>query len=247
MLNTTIPPVTPPVVNNRGAPWSSVGGRNLGWAGTGLGNGGVTPPGSYPRRRDCLKAGTHDRMWREHWLRLVNQALIAGELNPTQHAVAAVLAEHSNQHGAHVYPGHHRLGDMVQRSRSTVRRALKRLRELELIDWEHRFRKPDTVADHPRGTSNLYAFLLPAVRLAAAGLRQPRPPRANNGGRTTAPKRVPHHDAAESFAAAEAQQAATFDEARERIDAAYLDRPDVAAFAVDALTRYWGQYRAPPG
>jgi hypothetical protein len=238
----------PPATNNRGQPWSSAGRRNLGWIGTGLGNGGTQPPGDYERRRHCIEDRPHDRMWREHWLRCLLSLLGDGELTPTQYTIGVALADVSNANGKPVFPGHKYLGERVGRSRSTVQRTLARLRALGLLEWEHRFLAPNSESDHARGTSNLYDFRLPADVLARLGLRQPRPPRHHHGGRHTPPKRDLARDQALSTAAAAAQAAsnATFRDAAEEIEALYSDDAEMVSFALDALAGFWQQYRSPP-
>lgn len=248
MTATMTPPACGrPTTNNRGQPWSSAGRRNLGWLGTGLGNGGTPPPGDYERRRHCIADGAHDRMWREHWLRCLLRLLGDGEVTVTQYAVGVALADVSNAQGKPVFPGHSYLGERVGRSRSTVQRALARLRELGLLEWEHRFLPPNSESDHARGTSNLYEFRLPADVLAGLGLRQPRPPR-HERGRYTPPRRNVAREQALSTAAAAAQTVAnaTFRDAAEQVEGIYRDDPELAAFALDALAGFWQQYRGSP-
>lgn len=245
---TTAPGCERPASNNRGQPWRSVGRRNLGCVGTGLGNGGSAPPGDYQRRRHCIDDGVHDRMWREHWLRCLLRLLGDGELTVTEHAVGQVLAEVSNPHGKVVYPGHRYLGGKVGRSASTVQRALTRLRELGLVEWEHRFLAPTAECDHARGTSNLYEFRLPADLLQRLGLRQPRAPRhAHRGsGRTTPPARDHKREQAVSSARGAALTSATYREAADEIEGLYRDDVGLAMVALDALERFWAECRGSP-
>ena len=63
-------------------------------------------------------------------MRCVDDALIQGEITPIVHTIGVMLATYSGHDGHHVFPSHRRLADDVGRSRSTVRRALKQLREL---------------------------------------------------------------------------------------------------------------------
>lgn len=253
---TAPPAVTPPATNNRGQPWTSAGSRNLSCVGTGLGNGGTPPPGHYERRRDCLGVFSHDKMWREHWCRLVAAALFEGEITRTQHAVALALADHSGRDGHHVVPGHRRLGEMVGCSRSTVRRSLKRLREFGLLEWEHRFVGPGPDRPLPRGTSNMYEFRLPTDRLAKLGLRQPRAPR-ERPGRTT-PRRghrePPHvyrpnagvHDAIASAVASEIRVGSAFDEVRDSVLAlGWVNTPELELLVQDELERRWAEIHGP--
>lgn len=167
MTMTARPAVTAPAPNNRGQPWSGAGLRSLGCVGTDLGNGGTPPPGHYERRRDCLGPFSHDKRWRAHWERCLLDALADGQITRTYYAIGSALTDYSAADGHHVFPSHRRLADDVHCSRSTVRRALKR--RASWACW----------------SGSLYEFLLPADRLAKLGLRQPRPPRENNGGRTT--------------------------------------------------------------
>ena len=93
--------------------------------------------------------------------------------------------------------------------------------------------------------------MLPADRLAKLGLRQPRPPRENNGGRTT-PQTRHHrpstavHDRVASAVAAEVRLSATFEEARERVLAiGFIDSAEVELLVHDELERTWRQLRGP--
>lgn len=250
------PGVMPPVMNNRGQPWSSVGLRNVGCVGTGLGNGGTPAPGRYERRRGCLGPFTHDKRWRSHWLRCVGDALVHGEITPIIHTVGTMLATYSGHDGHHVFPSHRRLADDVGRSRSTVQRALRRLRELGLLEWEHRFLGPGPDNPFPRGTSNLYEFLLPADRLARLALRQPRPPAANAGGRTTprAPRERHHvhrpatgvHDAIASAVASEIRMGTSYDNVRERVlGLGWINTPELELIVHDELERRWAAMHGP--
>lgn len=252
----TAPPAAPPATNNRGQPWSSVGLRNMGCVGTGLGNGGTPPPGRYERRRECLGPFAHDKRWRAHWQRCLLDALAEDEITRTYYAIGMSLSDYSGADGHHVFPSHRRLADDVHCSRSTVRRALKRLRELGLLEWEHRFLGPGPNNPLPRGTSNLYEFLLPADRLAKLGLRQPRPPLANHGGRTTPKGRRerPHvhrpstalRDRISSAAAAAARSASTFDGALgEVMGIDGINSAEAELIVHDELQRWWRELRGP--
>src|SRR3954454_22053802 len=96
--------VEQPRTNARGNPSTSVGRRNLTAAGTGLGNGGVTPPRRYQRRRDCLGPDRHDNRWRMDWLKVLTHLQSDGRIGPILAAVGAALASFSNDTGEHVWP-----------------------------------------------------------------------------------------------------------------------------------------------
>ena len=163
---------TRPRTNARGNPWASRGRRNLTAAGSGLGNGGVTPPGHYTRRRDCLGPERHDNRWRMDWLKLLGHLLSEGRITPIDAGVGVALSTFSNDTGEHVWPSQATIGQRCGRSASVVQRSLAVLRGHGVLEWEHRFNGPTNDTPRPTATSNLYEFRLPRELLDEVGLRK---------------------------------------------------------------------------
>lgn len=67
---------------------------------------------------------------RYEWLRIVRRC----RLGPTAKAVAVVLSTYSNLDGSNIFPGRLRLAAVLEKSPSTVDRALKLLRDIGLIE-----------------------------------------------------------------------------------------------------------------
>lgn len=67
---------------------------------------------------------------RYEWWRVVRRCRIG----PTAKAVAIVLSTYSNLDGSNIYPGRLRLAAVLEKSPSTVDRALRQLRDLGLIE-----------------------------------------------------------------------------------------------------------------
>jgi Helix-turn-helix domain len=164
--------ITRPRTNARGNPWTSAGRRNLTAAGTGLGNGGVRPPGHYTRRRDCLGPDRHDNRWRMDWLKLLAHLQAHGRVTPIDVSVGVAIATFSNDTGEHVWPSQTVIGERCGRSASVVGRSLAALRAHGLLEWEHRFNGPTHDNPLPSATSNLYEFRLPQDLLDEVGLRK---------------------------------------------------------------------------
>ena len=135
----------------------------------GRGNGGSEPP-RYTRR----KYGTFDlegpsartlavvgTSFRSYWSECVMWHFKRGELTTTDLAVAMVLAEYSNDAMKEVWPSQETIGAAIGRSASTVNRSLRRMRALGLVEWAHRFLRPEKGL--PRATTNLYHFRLSDV------------------------------------------------------------------------------------
>src|SRR4051812_42603024 len=146
-----MPTVEHPRTNARGNPWRSIGRRNLAAAGTGLGNGGVTPPGHYLRRRDCLGPDRHDNRWRMDWLKLLSYLLSEGRISAVDAGVGVALSTFSNDTGEHIWPPQAAIGQRCGRSASVVQRSLAVLRRHGLLEWEHRFIGPTN--DNPQPTA----------------------------------------------------------------------------------------------
>jgi len=161
-----------PRTNARGNPWTSKGRRNLAAAGSGLGNGGVVPPGHYIRRRGILGPGRHDNRWRLDWLKLLSHLLSESRITPIDAGVGVALSTFSNDTGEHVWPSHATIGQRCGRSPSVVGRSLATLRAHGLLEWEHRFNGPTNETPRPTATSNIYEFLLPRELLDEVGLRK---------------------------------------------------------------------------
>lgn len=158
---TTTGPSTAATVslNNRGNPCTSIGRRNATAVGTGLGNGGVTPPGHYDRRRDCVNHDPRGNPYfREQWRRCLDHLLVVADIPRTVHTVGSALITFSDKAGELVWPSQAAIGERCNLSASTVGRALAVLRVLELLEWDHRFHQ---VAGKPKATSNLYEFKIP--------------------------------------------------------------------------------------
>lgn len=167
----TTPPATVPApLNNKGRPCTSVGQRNAASIGSGLGNGGVTPPGTYERRRDSVTHEIrHHRRFREQWRRVLDHLLSTGDIHRTVHAVGSALSMFSNDTAKNVWPAQATIGDRVGVSESTVCRALAVLREMGMLEYDHQFKQVD---GKPRATSNLYEFRIPDALGNAVGVTQ---------------------------------------------------------------------------
>lgn len=242
-------------LNSRGRPCTSLGRRNSTAIGTGLGNGGVTPP-RYQRRRDATGSGRHPRSFREHWRRVLSHLLNESQIDPVTFAIGYALTEFSNERAESVWPAQATIGKRVGRSASTVNRRLRRLRDLGMLEWDHRFDSDTTERKGIRGTSNFYEFRIPDELMHAAGLprqrQHQRPDRSRRHSSTPAPGNrtpTPHEWQREidSTAAALARSAATFEVAHEEIESLYANQgPERASYARTALDDAWKQFRAPP-
>src|SRR4051794_37248218 len=94
-----------PPLNARGQAGTSRGLRNVAWAGTGLGNGGVSAPGRYPRRRGCIGSDQgHDTFWLSDWRRLLAHLRDLGAISPNAYEAGSHLADFSNERAEHTYP-----------------------------------------------------------------------------------------------------------------------------------------------
>ncbi len=157
-------------LNNRGRPCTSAGRRNATAVGSGLGNGGVVPPGRYERRRDSV---THDirhgRRFREQWRRVLDHQLATGDVHRTAHAVASALSTFSNDVGKNAWPSQAKIGEVCGVSASTVNRSVKVLRQIGLLEWDHQFRQVD---GKPHATSNLYEFRIPDALGEIVGVKK---------------------------------------------------------------------------
>lgn len=176
---TTTPPAAAVVpLNNRGRPCTSIGRRNAAAIGSGLGNGGVVPPGRYERRRDCVN---HDPRgnprFREQWRRCLDHLLVVADIPRTVHTVGSALITFSDSTGKLAWPSQAAIGERCNLSASTVGRALAVLRVLELLEWDHRFHQVD---GQPAATSNLYEFRIPEALAATLNIGKRR--RRSTGG-----------------------------------------------------------------
>lgn len=176
MPTSTKPPGAPPTatvrLNNRGLPCTSAGRRNQAAIGSGLGNGGTPSPGHYERRKGCVQAEIrHHRMFREQWRRGLDHLLTIDSISRTDLAVGAALSTFSSQTGENVWPSHATIGARCKLSASTVQRSLAALRDLEMIEWDHRGVQID---GKPRATSNLYEFRIPEYVATAVGINRKR-------------------------------------------------------------------------
>lgn len=168
---TTAPPTSVAVpLNNKGQPCTSAGRRNSTAIGSGLGNGGVTPPGTYERRRDSVTHEIrHHRRFREQWRRVLDEQLSTSDVHRTVHAVGSALAMFSNDTAKNVWPSQATIGERVGVSASTVCRAVAVLRKVGMLEWDHQFRQ---VEGAPKATSNLYEFRIPELLGESVGVKQ---------------------------------------------------------------------------
>src|SRR3954447_9231129 len=170
---TTVTVPDAPILNARGQPWTSRGRRNLAWVGSGFGNGGVTPPGRYERRRGCIGSDEHhDTFWMSDWRRLLAHLRHAGAISPNAYEVGSHLADFSNERGEHTWPSQATIGKRLERSASTVGRALAELRAAGVVEWDHRFEGPTNEIPRPHPTSNMYEFRIPLELARAANLKR---------------------------------------------------------------------------
>src|SRR3954451_1856518 len=94
-----------PLTNARGTPWTSRGRRNLGCAGSGLGNGGITAPGTYQRRKGSVGPDErHDSYWRHDWRIVLAYARDQQLISPNAYAVGSHLGDRSDDKAHHAYP-----------------------------------------------------------------------------------------------------------------------------------------------
>ncbi|MGE3449395.1 MAG: hypothetical protein AB7H92_17655 [Microbacteriaceae bacterium] len=161
--------------NNRGQPVTSIGQRNAAAIGTNHGNGGVTPPGHYRRRRNNLtvspdgKEHRNGKMARERLLRLNRKLRAAGVITRTEFDAVESLADISDGWLSRRVPAHATIGRGFGVSASTVCRALNSYREkvvvrngdglviFRVLEWEH-VMIFDPELRRRRGTSNTYEF-----------------------------------------------------------------------------------------
>ena len=241
------------------------GRRNLAWAGTGLGNGGVAAPGHYQRRRGCLGPdNNHDAFWLSDWRRLLDHLRQTGAISPNAHAVGNHLAGFSNERAEHTWPSQATVGARMDRSPSTARRAMAELRAAGVLEWDHRFEGPTNEIPRPHPTSNMYEFRIPLELARAANLKRRiqrmtkrRPPRrpSHHNGSTGAPAPQPtlaerqrrqHQSAIESFVSAQCLLVgARYDETVEAIENMYAGSPEDINFATEALTLIWRRRAGP--
>ena len=110
--HTTRPALAGPVrLNNRGRLCTSAGRRNATAIGTGLGNGGVKPPGTYERRRAAVTLEVrHHRRFREQWRRILDHQLSTGDIHRTVHSVGSALSTFSNDVAKNAWPSQAKIG-----------------------------------------------------------------------------------------------------------------------------------------
>jgi len=176
-----------------------------------------------------------------------------GRIDPVTFAIGHALSEFSNDAAENVWPAQQTIGKKVGRSGSTVCRRLRVLRELGMLEWDHRFEGDTNERKGIRGTSNFYEFRIPDDLAEQAGLhRHRRHRRPDRTQRHPSPAiRVPAlgewQGQVDSTAAAIARSAATFAEAEAEIESLYSDLDaGRVMYARNALEEAWQQHRAPP-
>jgi hypothetical protein len=165
-----MPPTTPTLtLTTRGQPTTSRGLRNASCIGTSLGNGGVTAPGTYERRRNIIDPEErHDAWWRRDWLLQLAEMYKARLISERAMTAGQLIATYSSDTGQPVFATQATIGGGGRqpipgvfndgKSASTINRGLAELRHAGALEWEHRFLAPDKGNPKVRATSNLYVF-----------------------------------------------------------------------------------------